>query len=85
MVTRNFQNQDDHFTEAQLNSNVLTFAHQLPGSIHTAMFIAGIEMLGTEGQKKEWLEMCGLGKMLGCYAQTEIGHGSDVQSLETTA
>jgi acyl-CoA oxidase len=23
--------------------------------------------------------------MIGCYAQTEMGHGSDVQSLETTA
>ncbi len=23
--------------------------------------------------------------MIGCYAQTEIGHGSDVKSLETTA
>lgn len=23
--------------------------------------------------------------MLGCYAQTELGHGSDVQSLMTTA
>lgn len=24
-------------------------------------------------------------KKKGCYAQTELGHGSDVQSLETTA
>ena len=24
-------------------------------------------------------------KIMGCYAQTELGHGSDVQSLETTA
>ena len=23
--------------------------------------------------------------MLGCYAQTELGHGTDVSSLETTA
>jgi hypothetical protein len=23
--------------------------------------------------------------MVGCYAQTEMGHGSDVQSLETVA
>ena len=25
------------------------------------------------------------GEIVGCYAQTELGHGSDVQSLETTA
>lgn len=24
-------------------------------------------------------------KMMGCYAQTEMGHGSDVAGLETTA
>ena len=24
-------------------------------------------------------------KMIGCYAQTELGHGSDVQNLMTTA
>ena len=24
-------------------------------------------------------------KILGCYAQTELGHGSNVQGLETTA
>lgn len=49
------------------------------------MYTTGIDMFGTEGQKKEWLEMCRAGTMIGCYAQTEIGHGSDVQSLETTA
>ena len=26
-----------------------------------------------------------LNKVLGCYAQTEIGHGSDVRGLQTTA
>ena len=24
-------------------------------------------------------------KIMGCYAQTELGHGSNVQGLETTA
>lgn len=24
-------------------------------------------------------------KILGCYAQTELGHGSDIVALETTA
>ncbi len=23
--------------------------------------------------------------MVGCYAQTQLGHGSDIQNLETTA
>ena len=25
------------------------------------------------------------GKIRGCYAQTELGHGSDIQSMMTTA
>ena len=25
------------------------------------------------------------GEIIGCYAQTQLGHGSDVQNLETTA
>lgn len=29
--------------------------------------------------------MCVNCEIIGCYAQTELGHGSDVQNLETTA
>ena len=38
-----------------------------------------------EDQKKKWIPLCKDGRILGSYAQTEIGHGSDVSSLETTA
>ena len=85
VVLRNFTFDMDHFTEAESNVNILRFIHQLPRSLHTGMYVTGIEMLGTESQQKEWLPLCSQGKMTGCYAQTEIGHGSDVQSLETTA
>jgi len=32
-----------------------------------------------------WLEKARKLNILGCYAQTEIGHGSNVANLETTA
>lgn len=42
-------------------------------------------MLGTQTQQKEWFEKAYNFEIFGCYAQTEIGHGSDVQNLQTTA
>lgn len=49
------------------------------------MFAVSIDLLGTETQRKEFLDKCYSYEIVGCYAQTEIGHGSDVQSLMTTA
>jgi len=81
VVLRNFKREDIHFTQGQTEASILRFGYQLPGSLHTGMYVTGIEMLGTEGQKKEWIDMVVNGNMIGCYAQTEIGHGSDVQEL----
>ena len=59
--------------------------HQMLGSVHSIMFIPTIVNLGTEEQVSKWLADAASCKVFGCYAQTELGHGSDVQSLETTA
>ncbi|KAK8587370.1 hypothetical protein V6N13_086358 [Hibiscus sabdariffa] len=49
------------------------------------MFIPAIKGNGTEEQKAKWLPMAYKVQILGCYAQTELGHGSNVRGLETTA
>lgn len=49
------------------------------------MFIPAIEGQGTEEQQKKWLPLAKKMQIIGCYAQTELGHGSNVQGLETTA
>lgn len=49
------------------------------------MFIPIVEALGTPDQVQEWVPRARDMRILGCYAQTELGHGSDVASLETTA
>lgn len=49
------------------------------------LFEPVIEHNGTEEQKSEWLTLARSGKILGTYAQTELGHGSFVRGLETTA
>ena len=57
----------------------------LPTQMHWSMFLRTIQTLATDAQKERWLPLCMSGEMIGCYAQTELGWGSDVSSIETTA
>jgi len=58
---------------------------QGPTGLHQTMFNQSVEQFSTEEQKKHWLPKALNLDILGCYAQTELGHGSNVASLETTA
>ena len=49
------------------------------------MFIPTLRNLCDEEQEKTFLEPTIRGEIIGCYAQTELAHGSDVQNLLTTA
>ncbi|GJW37967.1 peroxisomal acyl-coenzyme A oxidase 1-like protein [Tanacetum coccineum] len=49
------------------------------------MFVPAIQGQCTEEQKKKWLPLAQSMQIIGSYAQTELGHGSNVQGLETTA
>lgn len=46
--------------------------------MNLTMFMQTIETLGDKEQVDKWLPMIRDLKMIGCYAQTELGHGSDV-------
>ncbi|KAL8103166.1 hypothetical protein AgCh_027635 [Apium graveolens] len=54
-------------------------------SLHWAMFVPAIKGQGTEEQQEKWLPLAQRLQIIGCYAQTELGHGSNIQGLETTA
>lgn len=54
-------------------------------NLHLNAFVKTIELLGTDEQKEKWLKKSETFEIIGCYAQTELGHGSDLRSLETTA
>jgi acyl-CoA oxidase len=56
-----------------------------PLALHSSMFFFTIEMLGSPEQVADLLPKAKAMKILGCYAQTELGHGSNVSGLETTA
>jgi acyl-CoA oxidase len=51
-------------------------ADDLPTSLHWVMFVPNIMSLCDEEQKATWLPMCRDWRMIGCYAQTELGHVS---------
>ena len=53
--------------------------------VQWGLFGGAIENLGTERHHKAYVRPLIDLELLGCFAMTETGHGSDVQSLETTA
>ena len=57
----------------------------LPSDLQWIMFTPNIEMLFDDAQVEKWLPLARSYGILGAYAQTELGHGSNVRGLETTA
>jgi acyl-CoA oxidase len=69
---------DDHWWgHANIGLNPLT--------LNWTMFLNTITGMMTDEQRAKWEPLTRSGRILGSYAQTEIGHGSDVAGLETTA
>ncbi|KAI6653659.1 Peroxisomal acyl-coenzyme A oxidase 1 [Oopsacas minuta] len=56
-----------------------------PYALQIIMFIPTIRGQCTQEQKDKWLPLALNYDILGCYAQTEMGHGTFVRGLETTA
>lgn len=56
-----------------------------PYALHTIMFSTSIREQADEKQLKEWMPRVESWEIIGCYAQTELGHGSNVRGLETYA
>ncbi|KAI8150134.1 acyl-CoA dehydrogenase/oxidase C-terminal [Fennellomyces sp. T-0311] len=67
--------------------SIANFLYDLstPFTLHYSMFIPTLKNQTTDEQKKLFLERALNHHIIGCYAQTEVGHGSNVQGLETTA
>uniref|UniRef100_A0A1I8AV65 Acyl-coenzyme A oxidase n=1 Tax=Steinernema glaseri TaxID=37863 RepID=A0A1I8AV65_9BILA len=56
-----------------------------PTNLQYAMFIPTLETQADEEQKRWWLQRAKNLEILGTYAQTELGHGTMLRRLETTA
>ncbi|GMF75311.1 unnamed protein product [Aspergillus oryzae] len=56
-----------------------------PYYLHLHMFITTIREQASDAQQAYWLPLIESFRIIGAYAQTELGHGSNVQGLELQA
>ncbi|XP_015119156.1 probable peroxisomal acyl-coenzyme A oxidase 1 [Diachasma alloeum] len=56
-----------------------------PLALHYVMFIPAIMGQGTVEQQGYWISRAWACNIIGTYAQTELGHGTFIRGLETTA
>ncbi|CAG8038847.1 unnamed protein product [Penicillium nalgiovense] len=56
-----------------------------PYFLHMEMFITTVREQASEEQQSYWLPLIESWKIIGAYAQTELGHGSNVSGLELEA
>nr|CAI5843398.1 unnamed protein product [Callosobruchus analis] len=76
----------DNFREVlggQLGSAILPDGN--PVNLHYVMFIPTLMGQGTVEQQAEWIQKAWNCDIIGTYAQTELGHGTFIRGLETTA
>ncbi|EME44414.1 hypothetical protein DOTSEDRAFT_44640 [Dothistroma septosporum NZE10] len=57
----------------------------LPYGLHEGMYLKTVRDQGTPEQHEKFLKPAEAYQHIGCYAQTELGHGSNVRGLETLA
>ncbi|XP_039264820.2 peroxisomal acyl-coenzyme A oxidase 1-like [Styela clava] len=53
--------------------------------IHSGVFVPTIMNLGNQEQVEKWVPLAVNFNIIGTYAQTELGHGTNLRGLETTA
>lgn len=56
-----------------------------PYTLHYGMFIPTLETQATDEQQERWLVPAYLRALCGTYAQTELGHGTNLRRIQTTA
>ncbi len=57
----------------------------IKAGVQFGLFAGSIQRLGTDYHHRRYLADAGTTRLLGGFAMTEIGHGSNVQGIETTA
>lgn len=60
-------------------------ADAMPTDLHELAFVPFLRGQASDEQQARWLDDAENYRMIGAYAQTELGHGSNVRALETTA
>ncbi|XP_035658832.1 peroxisomal acyl-coenzyme A oxidase 1-like isoform X2 [Branchiostoma floridae] len=71
---------DEHFYRS-----AVTGPSPDPLGLHVGMFLPTLYGQATQEQKEKWLNLAENYVIIGTYAQTEMGHGTFLRGLETTA
>ncbi|KAG6830449.1 hypothetical protein H0H87_008087 [Tephrocybe sp. NHM501043] len=62
-----------------------TLINASPFGLHPLMFVPTLKLQASSEQLAYWLPLAESGKIIGAYCQTELGHGTFLRGLETTA
>ncbi|KAI9597771.1 acyl-CoA dehydrogenase/oxidase C-terminal [Syncephalis fuscata] len=73
------------WTDKELELAFVLLDEFLPITLHQTLIIPLLRLQCTPEQQKLWLKDAENWRIIGSYAQTELGHGSDLSRLETTA
>jgi acyl-CoA oxidase len=71
--------------EDQLSECILATNYHFPGGVGSVMTTNLIRWMGTTQQAESWIPKIQNHVWVTCYAQTELGGGTDVQNLQTLA
>ncbi|KAG0046377.1 acyl-coenzyme A oxidase [Gryganskiella cystojenkinii] len=86
MSLRLYQIKEEHNLTQEEMLTCMDFVDELlPTNLHETAFIPIIHAQGTEEQASYWGPLAEKHQIIGCYAQTELGHGSNLSQLETIA
>ncbi|OSD00704.1 peroxisomal oxidase [Trametes coccinea BRFM310] len=86
MTKRLYELKDEHgMSTTDVAAAVQLIAEPLPMVLHDAAFEPIVRSQGSPELKKEFQDLIVNRGILGCYLQTELGHGTNVAALETTA
>ncbi|PAV72785.1 hypothetical protein WR25_15292 [Diploscapter pachys] len=75
----------DFFGEGMYFQGLIMGRDLHPMSLHYVMFLPTIQGQSDDEQLDEWLPLTISRSFVGTYAQTELGHGTNLSKLETTA
>ncbi|KAG9323822.1 hypothetical protein KVV02_002268 [Mortierella alpina] len=86
MVKRYVELRNEHGLTPEESAYFKTYIDDyIPVHLHESMFLPVLRSQASDEQLKVWGPQAENFHIIGCYAQTELGHGSALSRLETTA